>query len=77
MEDILRLLERVLCIYHLFHFRKNLYKTKVLIDMVSKINTIIPVYAAKLSFKVRKTDIGAQTIDGSTFDTFEMVLADF
>ena len=36
-----------------------------------------PVYAAKLDLKVRKTNIGAQKIDGSTFETFEMVLADF
>ena len=34
-------------------------------------------YAAKLGLKVRKTDIGAQQIDGSTLKTFEMVLADF
>ena len=36
-----------------------------------------PAYAAKLGLQVRKTDIGAQKIDGSTLETFEMVLADF
>ena len=36
-----------------------------------------PAYAVKLSFKVRKTDIGAQKIDGSTLNTFKMILIDF
>ena len=36
-----------------------------------------PAYAAKLGFQVRKTDIGAQKIDGYTFETFKMVWADF
>ena len=36
-----------------------------------------PTYAAKLGLKVRKTDIGAQKIDGSTLKTFRIVLAGF
>ena len=36
-----------------------------------------PAYVAKLGLKVRKTDIGVQKIDGSTFETFGIVLADF
>ena len=36
-----------------------------------------PAYAAKLGLQVRKADIGAQKIDGSTLETFGMVLADF
>ena len=36
-----------------------------------------PAYALKLGLKIRKTDIGAQKIDGSTFDIFGIVLADF
>ena len=36
-----------------------------------------PAYAAKLGLKVQKTDIGAQKIDGSTLETFGMILADF
>ena len=36
-----------------------------------------PAYAAKLGFQVRKTNIEAQKIDGSTLETFGMVLADF
>ena len=36
-----------------------------------------PGYASKLGLKVRPTDVEAQKIDGSTFKTFEMVLASF
>lgn len=77
MEDILWPLEKVLYIYHLFCFQKDYYETKAFIDLSSKINVITPAYAAKLSFKVQKTDIEAQKIDSSIFDTFEMVLAKF
>ena len=77
MEDTLRPLEKVPCIHHPLYFLKDLYKTRALIDLGSKVNTITLAYAAKLSFKIRKINIGAQKIDGSTFDTFGMVLADF
>ena len=36
-----------------------------------------PAYAAKLGLEIRKTDIGAQKNDGSTLETFGMVLAEF
>ena len=36
-----------------------------------------PGYASKLGLKVRPTDVGAQKIDGSTLETFGMVLASF
>ena len=36
-----------------------------------------PAYAAKQGLKIQKTDIRAQKIDSSIFDTFEMVLAEF
>ena len=34
-------------------------------------------YAAKLNFEVQKTNIGAQKIDGSTLNTFEIILGNF
>ncbi len=34
-------------------------------------------YSAKLGLKVRPNDVGAQKIDGSIFETFGMVLANF
>ena len=36
-----------------------------------------PDFARKLGLKVRKTNVGAQKIDGSALETFGMVIADF
>ena len=36
-----------------------------------------PDYAQKLGFKIWKTNVGAQKIDGSALETFEMIIADF
>ena len=36
-----------------------------------------PGYASKLGLKVCPTNVGAQKINGFTFETFEMVLASF
>ena len=77
MEETLRPLKRVPCIHHLLHFQKDLRETRALIDSGSEVNTMTPAYAAKLGFKVQKTDIGTQKIDGSTLDTFGIVLASF
>ena len=38
---------------------------------------MILVYASKLGLRVRQTDVGAQKIDGSTLETFEMILVSF
>ena len=43
----------------------------------SKVNAMSPAYAKRLGLKTRKTNIKAQKIDGSAFETFEMVIADF
>lgn len=45
--------------------------------MGNEVNTITPAYTAQPSLKVQKTNIGTQKIDGSTFETFEIVIADF
>ena len=36
-----------------------------------------PAYALRLGLQARHTNVGAQKIDGSTLQTFGMVLADF
>ena len=36
-----------------------------------------PNYTWKLGLKIRKTNIGAQKIDGSALETFGMIIADF
>lgn len=66
---------RVLCIHYLIRFQER--QIKVLLDSGSKVNTINPKYTWKLSFKIRKTKFGAQEINGSTLETFGMVIANF
>ena len=36
-----------------------------------------PAYAKRLGLKTRKTNVGAQKIDGSALKTFRMVITDF
>lgn len=57
-------LKRVLCIYYLMQFKKDQAKTLALINSSSKINTITPAYMARQSFKIQRTDVKAQKIDG-------------
>ena len=68
-------LQRVPCVHYPIRFKKK--EVQALIDSGSEVNAMTPAYAAKLGLGVRETDIGAQKIDGSTLDTFGMVLADF
>ena len=75
MEDTLLLLERVPCIHYPVYFKKN--KVQALIDSGSEVNAMNPAYAKKLGFRVRRTDVGAQKIDGSHLDTFGIVIASF
>ena len=42
-----------------------------------EVNAISPAYAKKLGLKTWKINVGAQKIDGSALETFEMVIADF
>ena len=77
MEDTLRLLKKVVYIHHPLYYQKKLHKIRTLINSGSGVNIMTPAYAAKLGFKVQKTDIRTQKIDNSILDTFGMVLADF
>ena len=71
------ILGRVPCIHHPAQFRKDKEVIKALIDSGSKVNAITPAYAKQLGLQVRKTDVGAQKIDGSSLRTFGMVIAGF
>ena len=70
-------LERVPCVHYPLRFRKDTADVRALIDSGSEVNAMTPAYASKLGLRVRHTNVGAQKIDGSTLQTFEMVLADF
>ena len=43
----------------------------------SEVNAMSPTFAKRLGLKTRKTNVGAQKIDGSALETFGMVIADF
>ena len=65
------------CIHYPMQFRKDDSKTRALLDSGSEVNAMSPAYAKKLGLQVRKTDVGAQKINGSTLETFGMVIASF
>ena len=72
------ILDRVPCIHYPVQFRKDKGATiRALIDLGSKFNAMTPAYAKQLGLQVRKTDVGAQKIDGSSLRTFGMVIAGF
>ena len=69
--------ERVPYIYYPLCFWKDNAGVRALVDSGSEVNAMTPDYTAKLGLQVRKTDIEAQKTDGSTLETFGIVLADF
>lgn len=70
-------LKRVPCIYYPVLFQGDQEQVKTLLNSGSEVNAISFAYAKKLGLKTWKTNVGAQRIDGSTLETFEMVIADF
>ena len=70
-------LERVLGVHYPLRFQKDTADVRALIDLGNEVNAMTPAYASKLGLRVRHTDVGAQKIDGSTLQTFGMVLANF
>ena len=71
-------LKRVPYIYYLVQFESmNKSQVQALIDSDSEANAMRPAYASKLGLQARYTNVGAQKIDGSTLQTFGMVLTDF
>ena len=68
-------LQRVPCVHYPIRFKKK--EVQALIDSGSEVNAMTPAYASRLGLRVHRTDIGAQKIDGSTLETFGMVLASF
>ena len=77
MEDNPLALDWVPCICYPIWFKKNEAQVRALINFGSKVNAMTSEYASKLGLKVRPSNFGAQKIDGSTFKTFEIVLASF
>lgn len=66
------------CIDYPVLFRKNhAGHMSALIDSYNEVNTMYPTYAKKLGLDIRKIDLRAQKIDGTTLKTFEIVIAAF
>lgn len=70
-------LECVLCIHYPVQFKNSTDKIQALINLDSNVNAMVPDYAKKLGFKIRKNNVGAQKIDGSILKTYGMVIAGF
>ncbi len=67
-------LECVSCIRYPVTFKDQ---TEALLDSRSEVNVISQAFVQQLGLKIRKTNIGAQKIDGTTLETYEMVVSAF
>ncbi len=67
-------LEQVPCILYLVTFKNQ---TKALLNSRSKVNVISQAFAQQLGFKICKTNVGVQKIDGTTLKTYGMVVSIF
>ena len=65
------------CIHYPVQFKKDIAEVRALIDSGSEVNAMAPAYAKKLGLRIRKTDVSAQKIYGSTLETYGMVIAGF
>ena len=70
-------LKKIPCIHYPIRFQEGQEQVKALLDSGSEVNAMSPAYIERLSLKTRKTNVGAQNIDGSALEIFGMVIADF
>ena len=75
MKDIS--LAQVPCIHYPIQFWKGSSQVQAFFDSGSEVNAMNPAYAEKLGLRMRKTNVGTQKIDGSSLDTFGMVITSF
>ncbi len=74
MEETKKLELWVSCIWYPVIFKDQ---TEALLDSKSKINVISQAFTYQLELKIRKTNVGAQKIDGITLETYEIVVSTF
>ncbi len=74
MTEKMEELEWVPCIQYPVIFKAQ---TETLLDSGSKVNAMSQTFAQQLGLKIRKTNIGAQKIDGTTLETYEIVVSIF
>ena len=62
-------------IHYLVWFQEE--QIKILLNNGSEVNAINPIFVRKLGLKIWKTKVRAQKINGSTLETFGMIIAEF
>ncbi len=67
-------LEQVPCIWYSVTFKDQ---TEALLDLRSKVNAISQAFAHQLGLKIWKTNVGVQKIDGTTLETYVIVVSTF
>ena len=67
-------LERVSCIWYFITFKDLI---KALLDWRSKVNAISQAFAFLLGLTIWKTNVVAQKIDGTTVETYKMIVSTF
>lgn len=70
-------LVKVLYIYYILYFKKDINKIVAFLDFGRQINAIPPVYIFKLGLKVYHTNIEAYKIDYLTLKILKITLASF
>ncbi len=67
-------LEWVSCIRYPVTFKDQ---TEALLDLGSEVNAMSQAFTQQLGLKIRKTNVGAQKIDGTTLETYGMIVFTF
>ncbi len=67
-------LERVPCIWYPVTFKDQI---EALLDSESEVNTMSQAFAHQLGLSIWKTNVGAQKIDGTTLETYGIVVSIF
>ncbi len=62
------------CIWYPVTFKDQ---TEALLDSGSEVNAMSSAFAQQLVLKIGKTNVGAQKIDGTTLETYEIVVSIF
>ena len=58
-------------------FQKKFVPMSALFDSGSEVNAIYPIFVQKLGLPIRLMDVGAQKIEGTILDTYEMIVTAF
>ena len=69
--------KKIPCIHYPVWFQEGKEQVKTLLDSGNEVNAINPALTRKLGLYSRKTNVGAQKINGSALEIFKMMIADF